>query len=107
MGLHWLYLFAAILFEVAGTMSMKFSEGFTRLLPSVLIFVCYAIAFTFVTFAIRRIEISVAYTVWSGVGTTLIALIGICYFGEQATALKLASIGLVVAGIVGLKFSAT
>jgi small multidrug resistance pump len=106
MELNWLYLFGAILFEVAGTMSMKFSEGFTKLLPSVMIFVCYAVAFTFVTFAIRKIEISVAYTVWSGVGTTLVAMIGILYFGEQATALKLASIALVIAGVVGLKISA-
>jgi small multidrug resistance pump len=106
MELNWLYLFAAILFEVVGTMSMKFSEGFTKLLPSVMIFVCYAVAFTFVTFAIRKIEISVAYTVWSGVGTTLVAMIGILYFGEQATAFKLASIALVIAGVVGLKISA-
>lgn len=106
MSPNWLYLFAAILFEVAGTMSMKYSEGFTRLLPSVMIFVCYAIAFTFVTFAIRKIEISVAYTVWSGVGVTLVALIGILYFGEQANALKLASIAMVIAGVVGLRISA-
>src|SRR4051812_47991294 len=104
--MNWLYLFAAILFEVAGTMSMKFSQGFTKLTPSILIFVFYAIAFTFVTFAIRKIEISVAYTVWSGVGTTLIALIGIVYFGEAATALKLVSIALVIAGVIGLKISA-
>ncbi|MGO9108340.1 MAG: DMT family transporter [Thermoguttaceae bacterium] len=85
---------------------MKLSEGFTKLFPSVMIFVCYAAAFTFVTFAIRKIEISVAYTVWSGVGTILVAMIGILYFGEQASALKLASIALVIAGVVGLKISA-
>jgi small multidrug resistance pump len=107
MSLSWLYLFAAILFEVAGTMSMKLSEGFTKLLPSIMIFVFYAIAFTFVTLAIRKIEISVAYTVWSGVGVTLIALIGIFYFGEQANAMKLASIGLVIAGVIGLRLSSS
>ena len=107
MSLSWLYLFAAILFEVAGTMSMKLSEGFTKLLPSIMIFVFYAIAFTFVTLAIRKIEISVAYTVWSGIGVTLVALIGILYFGEQANAMKLASIGLVIAGVIGLRLSSS
>lgn len=106
MGISWLYLFAAILFEVAGTMSMKLSEGFTKLLPSVMIFFCYAIAFVFLTLTLKRIELSVAYTVWSGVGTTIVALIGIFYFGESATALKLASITLVIAGVIGLKLSA-
>lgn len=104
--MSWLYLFAAILFEVAGTMSMKFSQGLTKLLPSVLIFVFYAAAFALVTIALRKIELSVAYTIWAGVGTALVAAIGIFYFGEQATALKVASIALVIAGVVGLKLSA-
>ena len=59
------------------------------------------------TFAIKKIEISVAYAVWSGVGTALIALIGILYFKEAATMLKFASIFLIVAGVVGLKFSSS
>jgi small multidrug resistance pump len=103
--MSWAYLFAAIVFEVAGTMSMKLSEGFTKLVPSVLIFVFYAVAFTLVTLAIRKIEISVAYTVWSGVGVALIALIGIFYFGEQITALKIASILLVITGVIGLRIN--
>ncbi len=86
---------------------MKLSEGFTKLVPSVMIFVCYAIAFTCITFAIRKIEISVAYTIWAGVGVTLIALIGMLYFGEQVNTLKLASIALVIAGVVGLRLSAS
>ncbi len=104
--MSWLFLFAAILSEVAGTMAMKFAEGFTKLLPSILIFVFYAIAFAFVTLALKKIEISVAYTIWAGVGTVLIALIGIVYFGESATLLKFVSIALVLAGVVGLKISA-
>jgi small multidrug resistance pump len=106
MDIHWLYLFAAIIFEVCGTMSMKFSQGFTRLLPSVMIFVCYAAAFVCVTFAIRKIEISVAYTVWSGIGTTLVAIIGIWYFGETLNVLKAASIAVIILGVIGLKISA-
>ena len=101
----WLYLFTAIVFEVAGTVSMKFSAGFTKWLPSVLIFVFYAVAFTCITLAIRKIDISIAYPVWAGVGTALIALIGILYFGEAVTALKIASIALVITGVVGLRLS--
>jgi len=103
--MHWLYLSAAILCEVAGVMAMKFSAGYTKLIPSILVFVFYAIAFTLVAFAIKKIEISVAYTIWAGVGTALIALIGIFYFGEELNALKLVSIGLVILGIVGLRVS--
>ncbi len=84
---------------------MKFSQGFTKLVPSVMIFVCYGVAFMFLTVAIRKIELSVAYTVWAGIGTTLVAIIGIFYFGEQINALKIASIALVIVGVVGLRVS--
>jgi small multidrug resistance pump len=103
--MSWIYLAAAILFEVAGTVSMKLSEGFTKTLPSVLIFVCYAICFSFVNLAIRSIDLGVAYTVWAGVGTALVAIIGFLYFGEPANALKLGSIALVIVGVIGLKLS--
>jgi small multidrug resistance pump len=106
MTISWLYLFAAILCEVAGTISMKFSEGLTKLIPSALLFTFYFAAFTFMALSLRKIELSVAYTIWAGVGTALVAAVGIFYFGEQASALKLASIALVIAGVVGLKLSA-
>ena len=73
----------------------------------IFIYVFYAASFVGLTFAIKKIEISVAYAVWSGVGTALIALIGILYFKEAATMLKFASIFLIVAGVVGLKFSSS
>lgn len=101
--MSWAYLFAAILFEVAGTMSMKFAAGFTRLLPSVMVFACYAVALALVTLALRKIEISVAYTIWSGVGTALVAIIGIVYFGEEVTPLKVACIFCILAAVVGLR----
>lgn len=101
----WVYLALAIVFEIAGTMSMKLSEGFTRTLPSVMIFVCYAIAFTFVTFAIKKIDISVAYTIWAGVGTAIIAIIGMAYFKEPAGLIKILSITLIIIGVIGLKLS--
>lgn len=98
----WAVLGGAILFEVAGTTCMRLSEGFTRLTPSVLIFVFYALSFALNTFVIRVLGLSVVYGVWSGVGTVLTALIGIYYFKEPATAIKMVSIGLIVIGVMGL-----
>jgi len=102
---YWLYLSGAIVLEVAGTTSMKLSAGFTKILPSVLIFVFYSASFVALTFALEKIDVSVAYAVWSGVGTALIAVIGMAYFRESATIIKLASIGLIIVGVVGLNLS--
>ena len=99
---HWLFLSGAILLEVAGSISMKLSEGFTRPIPSVLIFVFYIISFVALTFAIEKIEVSTAYTIWAGVGTALIAIIGLVYFEEPATAIKFISIILIIIGVIGL-----
>jgi small multidrug resistance pump len=102
---HWLFLGCAIVLEVAGTSAMKLSDGFTRWLPSALIFVFYAMAFIALTFALKKIEVSVAYAIWSGVGTALIALIGIVWFGESVGTLKLISLALIIMGVVGLNMS--
>jgi small multidrug resistance pump len=102
---HWFFLAGAIVLEVAGTTSMKLSEGFTKLVPSVLLFVFYAASFVVLTFALKKIEVSVAYAVWSGVGTALVAAIGILYFREAATVLKFISILLIIIGVVGLNLS--
>lgn len=101
----WLLLTAAILMEVAGTTSMKLSEGLTRAGPTVAIFVCYGISFVFLTLALKSIPLGTAYAIWSGVGTIAIALIGFVVFKEAATALKLSGIALVIAGVVMLKLS--
>lgn len=98
----WAILSLAILLEVAGTTCMRLSEGFTRVLPSVLIFVFYAMSFALNTLVIRTLGLSVVYAVWSGVGTVLTAMIGFWWFREPATAVKLASIGLIVIGVIGL-----
>jgi small multidrug resistance pump len=98
----WAVLAVAIVLEVAGTTCMRLSESFTRLTPSVLIFVFYALSFTLNTLIIRTLGLSVVYAVWSGVGTVLTALIGFLYFKEPATAMKMASIGLIVIGVMGL-----
>jgi small multidrug resistance pump len=101
----WIFLILAILFEVAGTTSMKLSEGFSRLIPSILLFVFYAASFVAVTFALEKIDISVAYAVWSGVGTALITIVGILFFRETVTVLKIVSIIIIIIGVVGLNLA--
>jgi small multidrug resistance pump len=104
--LYWLCLAGAIVLEIAGTTSMKLSHGFTRTLPSVLIFVFYALSFALMTVAVKRIDMSVSYAIWSGVGTATIALIGVLGFRESLTLAQVGSIVLIIAGVVGLRAGA-
>jgi small multidrug resistance pump len=101
----WLYLLVAIILEVCGTTAMKLTDGFTRLSPTIAMAGFYVFSFIALTFAIKHIEVSVGYAVWSGVGTALIAVVGIFVFKESAAPLKLLSIGLIVAGVAGLKMA--
>ena len=102
-----LALTAAITLEVAGTVSMRLSEGFTKLIPSVLIFLFYAASFAALTIALKKIEIGTAYAIWAGSGTALIAIVGVIYFKEPVSALKAGSILLIILGVVGLNLSGT
>jgi small multidrug resistance pump len=102
---HWLLLALAIIFEVAGTTAMKLSLGFTKLLPSVLMFIFYLLSFTALTLALKRIDLSIAYAIWAGVGTALIAAIGLMVFKEPNSWVKMISIGLIILGVVGLNLS--
>jgi small multidrug resistance pump len=104
--LYWLALAGAIVLEIAGTVSMKLSHGFTRTAPSVLLFVFYVLSFGLMTIAVKRIDVSVSYAIWSGVGTATIALIGVFWFRESLTAVQIASIVLIVAGVIGLRAGA-
>lgn len=101
----WVVLIVAIIFEVCGTTSMKLSDGFTRTLPSVLIFVFYGLSFYCLTYVLKHIEVSIAYAIWSAVCTALIAAIGILYFKESFTLLKVGSLLLIIIGVVGLNLS--
>ena len=92
----------AILSEVVATMFLRFTDGFTRLAPSAVVVVGYALSFWLLALILKDLDIGFVYAVWSGVGTALIAAIGIFAFGESATALKLASVALIIAGVVGL-----
>ncbi|NOY99243.1 MAG: multidrug efflux SMR transporter [Chloroflexi bacterium] len=101
----WLYLALAILSEVAGTVSMKLSQGFTKMLPSVLLFVFYGVSLALTNLALKRLDVSIVYAVWSGLGTALIAAIGFLWFDEPVTAVKIASLALIILGVVGLNIT--
>jgi len=101
----YVYLVMAIFLEVSGTTCMKLSQGFTRLGPSVLIFIFYGLSFVCLTLVLKKIDVSVAYAIWSGLGTAIIAAVGIMYFKEPLNALKIISLGLVIIGIIGLNLS--
>jgi len=102
---YWFYLSIAIVLEVAGTTSMKISDGFTKIIPSILMFIFYLASLAVLTMALKKLDVSMAYAVWAGLGTALIAIIGIFYFHESATFLKMVSILLIIAGVVGLNLS--
>ncbi|MGZ5850740.1 MAG: DMT family transporter [Methyloceanibacter sp.] len=102
----WIYLSAAILFEVAGITSMKLSRGLSEPLPSLAVIVSYICSATAVILALKRIELSTAYAIWSGVGTALAAMIGMAYFREPLSLFKLASLALVILGVIGLSLAA-
>ena len=99
------FLLAAICSEVIGTTCMKLSQGFTRIVPSVLMGLAYLTSLSMLTFALRHIEVSVAYAIWSGVGTLLISAIGVFAFQESFTLTKAISMVLVIAGVVGLNLT--
>jgi len=100
-----LYLALAILLEVSGTTCMKLSLGFTRLIPSLLIFVFYGASFGAMTLVLRTIDVSIAYAVWAGAGTALIALVGVLWFREPVTLVKAISLGAIIIGVIGLNLT--
>ena len=100
--MKWIYLIFAILFEVAGTTSMKLSEGFTKPIPSISLGVCYLTSLYLLTLSLKYFEVGKTYAMWSGLGTTTIAIIGVLYFKEEVTWLKIVCILLIILGVVGL-----
>lgn len=100
--MSWIYLIVAIVLEVSGTISMKMSEGFSKITPSIAMLIFYLLGISILAVALRRIDISVAYAVWSGLGTALIATVGILWFEEPITVIKIISLTLIIMGVVGL-----
>jgi small multidrug resistance pump len=101
----YLLLAGAILTEVIGTTAMKYSNGFTRLWPSVVTVVGYLISFALLAQTLRSMAVGTAYAIWSAVGAALIATIGIVFLDESASLLRLSGIALVIAGVVVLNLS--
>jgi quaternary ammonium compound-resistance protein SugE len=99
----WSILFVAGLLEISWAIGLKYTEGFTKLVPSVLTLGAMAGSIILLGLALKSLPIGTAYAVWTGSGAVGTATLGIILFGEPATAFRLASIGLIVAGIVGLK----
>ena len=97
-----IYLALAIASEVIATLALKSSEGFTRPLPAAIVVTGYGISFFLLALVLKHFSVGTTYAIWSAVGTAAIALIGIALYGETASLLKIASLGLIVLGVVGL-----
>ena len=99
----WVYLLFAGLFEVGWAIGLKYTEGFSRLIPIVWTVASMIISLALLGLALKTLPVGTGYAVWTGIGTIGTAILGIALLGEPATALRLACIGLILAGIVGLK----
>jgi len=101
----WLILFCAIAFEIAGTLTLKFTDGMTRLRPTVFMFIFYLLSLFGLSRAVENIPVGTAYAVWSGLGTLAVAVIGVVWFKEQVTLLRCLSAAFIVVGVAGLYLS--
>ncbi len=104
--MSWLYLFFAGLFEIGWAIGLKYTNGFTRLVPTLLTLASMIVSLGLLGLALKTLPVGTAYAVWTGIGTVGTAILGIYLLDEPATAIRLACIGLIVAGIIGLKIVA-
>lgn len=95
-------LVLAIVFEVLGTSAMHAAQHFTKLVPTLIMVVCYAIAFYFLSYTLRVIPVGIAYAIWSGLGIVLISLVGYFVFGQKLDLAAILGLGLIIAGVVVL-----
>lgn len=105
MWVSWMYMMGAIFGEIAGTICIKLSDGFTKPIPSILVLVFYGASMIWLAIAVKTIEIGVAYAVWSGVGTVVVVFIGIYFFHESLDFIKMLCIVLIIIGVVGLNLN--
>ena len=101
----WVWLTMAIVFEVAGTMSLKISYGLTKTVPSILTGVFYLICFYSLAISLKTLDVSLAYAIWAALGTALIATLGIVYFGEPMSLWKAIFLTVIIVGVIGLHLS--
>jgi small multidrug resistance pump len=102
-NMKWVILAIGILFEVLGTICMKYAEGFTKLAPSILVFIFYGISLVSLVFVLEKMQVSIAYAIWASAGTALIAIIGMVFFNEPVSLIKMLSLALIIFGILGLE----
>ena len=103
--MSWIYLLLAGLFEIGFAMGLKHTESFTRLWPSIGTAAAAAVSLYLMTLAMRSIPVGTAYAVWTGIGATGVAIVGMLVLGESTSPMRLACIGLIVAGVIGLKLA--
>jgi len=103
--MSWTLLFLAGLLEIVWAVGLKYSEGFTRLWPSVTTVLAMALSVALLGLAMRQLPLGTAYAVWVGIGAVGTVLLGIMLFGESTSAPRLVCIGLILAGVAGLKFA--
>lgn len=101
----WIYLVVAGLFEIGWAIGLKYTDGFTRFVPSALTIGAMIVSVLLLGLALRELPVGTGYAVWTGIGTVGTAILGIVLFAEPATAMRLGCIALIVVGIAGLKFS--
>ena len=99
----WIYLVLAGLFEIGFALGLKYSDGFSRLCPSVLTIGLAGVSLWFLTQALKTIPVGTGYAIWTGIGALGVTIAGIALFGDSASWSRLACIGLIVAGVIGLK----
>lgn len=99
----WTYLLIAGLFEIAWAIGLKYTDGFSRFWPSAGTVIAMALSVVFLGLALKTLPVGTAYAVWTGIGAVGTVILGILLFAEPATALRLGCVGLILAGIVGLK----
>ena len=100
----WIYLFVAGLFECGWAIGLKYTNGFTNLIPTLLTVAAMAISFLLLSAAMKTIPVGTAYAVWTGIGATGVAILGMALFGESQEWMRIICLLLIVSGIVGLKF---
>ncbi|MGL4263062.1 MAG: quaternary ammonium compound efflux SMR transporter SugE [Afipia sp.] len=99
----WTMLFIAGLLEIGWAIGLKYTDGFTRLMPSVLTIFSMIASVLLLGLSLKTLPVGTAYAVWTGIGTVGTAILGIWLLGDPATTVRIACIGLIVAGIIGLK----
>ncbi len=100
--MHWLLLSMGIVLEVCGTTCLKLSDGFSKLVPSILLFAFYGLFFAAIDFVVKRMDLSIAYAIWAALGITLVSIIGIIHFKEPVSLMKITSMALIVIEVVRL-----